>query len=275
MKKYKTAGKSYYYEKQIKGFYYGMLIFSVPVVICVILKSIVFTGVALIYFAMSVWWYFMVKYMARSDQKSNYVYRENVLELYYGKKLKKTLEYNKVKIVVICNAAEQFSTRYGVGWYTAGYGIDKETFFQYAEIVLFESYDCVNFLQAGLYNCNLCSYWHGEKSISRDYINYYARIAEKNMTDLGICDFESLRELLLRTSANVYILGDVYFRFQKELDAVIQETDGEQKVYLVLGNKDVVLYQYAKADAVRKDLSIAEAYKRIFPVKARYLITYN
>jgi len=27
LKKYKTAGKSYYYEKQIKGFYYGMLIF--------------------------------------------------------------------------------------------------------------------------------------------------------------------------------------------------------------------------------------------------------
>lgn len=53
---------------------------------------------------------------------------------------------------------------------------------------------------------------------------------------LGICYFDSLKELLNHTKASVYILEDVYLRFKDDFDTLFGETEGGAKRFHIISD---------------------------------------
>ena len=53
------------------------------------------------------------------------------------------------------------------------------------------------------------------------------------MCCIGVCWFDSLEELLHRTDMSIYILEDVYLRFQGEFDAIFERTNTRGRFFCV------------------------------------------
>lgn len=149
-----------------------------------------------------------------------YSYDGSFIELSYLAIVYRRINYSKYETIFITNAS--YNNGYGFGVYgnipiqhthKEKTGITKTV---YPFITLHSSNYPIEKIKPGM--------------SSRDLL----MLDSQNSFCLGICWFESLKELLAHSDASVYLLEDVYLRFQEKFDSIfIQQETFSNRFHMV------------------------------------------
>ena len=147
-----------------------------------------------------------------------YEYAESEIELKLFNRIFKRIKYDNIKAVVVSNAVATNGNGSHYPVCSNKDGIKK----QYAFLTLLSKDIDITRIQKEMHSTS---------------VRATCKIDKKFLSDLGICWFDSLKELILRTDAKIYLLEDVYWRYQKEIDEVLsKESAAVERVYIVTMN---------------------------------------
>lgn len=135
-----------------------------------------------------------------------YTYAQTINLFYFGLKYK-TVKYEDYSSIVICNASYNNGFGYGSGDILMKHKGEDSRVNIYPFLTLNKTDYPIGKIKSGMSSRNL---------FMLDFENVFC---------LGIAWFDSLTELLSHTSVPVYLLSDVYNRFQNEFDEVFTLSD--------------------------------------------------
>lgn len=157
-----------------------------------------------------------------------YSYSNLGVKLFYGFIGYKKIKYDDIYSIVISNASYNNGYGYGVNVNRPMIYENNNTRFVFPYITLHTKQYPINLIKTQMY--------------SRDLFF----IKDNEIICLGICWWESFSELLEHTNSNVYILKDVYLRFQSEFDSRIQ--NAKERCYIITDD-NIVPYESPTANS--------------------------
>lgn len=168
-----------------------------------------------------------------------YVYENDSIRTQYLSLSLRKIDYNRIKIIIISDAIYNTTKHIGTLDYSSGTYIKNEfgkrVFIQYPYITLHGSFNILKKIKSGM-NSREVLWCDKEDTIC-----------------LGICWFDALSELLSHTTSKIYILQDVYERFQGNFDAVLWlDKSYEERTYIV--NDHPIAYQDYVADYQQNEI---------------------
>lgn len=153
-----------------------------------------------------------------------YSYFNNYINLYYLCVRYKKIKYYDYSYAVISNAS------YNMGYGYSTPNVDRPM--QYV-VETSSSRTKVTYPFISLHTNNFPLHKIKKELTSRELFF----LKDDEICCLGICWFDSFEELLSHTDMDVYILEDVYLRFQYDFDITISRTSkGLERFYIVLDN---------------------------------------
>ena len=159
-----------------------------------------------------------------------YRYSDTCIDILYQSLVYKKLDYTWFSAVVISNAS------YNNGY---GYGINGNIPMQYT-IKGNNGHTKVTFPFVTLHTPTYPIYKIKESMNSRDLF----MLSKDEVYCLGICWFDSLKELLEHTQVPVCVLEDVYLRFREQFDEIFMQYRCEERRFYIVTDHKVEYRKY-------------------------------
>lgn len=141
------------------------------------------------------------------------------------------IRYSKFKRIVISNAVfNNFSCGVFVD-IPMQYKVGKKQKITYPFITLHKENDTADKLKSGLSSRDLL--YIGDRS---------------DLFFLGICWFDSLKEILHYTDLPVYVLEDVYLRFKGMFDMIFKDPLNDKKLFYIVTDRNIEYEKYLEGE---------------------------
>ena len=146
----------------------------------------------------------------------NYRYSDKCIEVFYLFVLYRKLKYSRYSAIVISNAIYNNGYGYLGGDISMQYKTKDHRKVDYPFITLHTADYPIHKIKSGMNSRELFM------------------LRDDEIYCLGICWFDSLRELLTHTNCPVYILKDVYLRNQEQFDSVVSEYNSASERFVII-----------------------------------------